>query len=156
MSGESISPPDPESGADSLVDIVMSGRRFIVIPYVFSVILLSFKRSMGGVHLVKTGEWPMGQLFGAATVTTLFGWCGMPMGIIWSVICLFYLWRGGKDVTLQLLCRSVGGPEAKRILAASPKPLLPNSIWLLRLLILIPMVVLTLVVFCILFPPPWI
>lgn len=150
------SPPPLPNDAPSLVDAVLAGQRLVIIPYVFSVILLSFNRSMGGVHLVKTGGWPMGEIFKASCITALFGWIGMPMGMIWTVICLFYLWRGGKDVTRAVLERSVGEAEARQILASAPKPKLPASIWWVRLIIVIPMVVLTLFIFCILFPPPWV
>lgn len=149
-------PPIPASESPGLVEAVMAGQRLVIVPYVFSVVILSFKRSMGGVHLVKTGGWPMGKIFGASCITALFGWIGMPMGIIWTVICLFYLWSGGKDVTRAVLAASVGEAEAKRILKTAPKPKLPASIWFVRMIIVIPMTLLTLLIFCILFPPPWV
>jgi hypothetical protein len=71
------------------------------------------------------------------------------------VICLFYLWRGGKDVTRAVLAASLGEAEAKRILSIAPKPKLPASIWVVRLIIVVPMILVTLFILCILFPPPW-
>lgn len=123
-----------------LEQMVMNGYRFRTIPYVVSVVFMSFRRSMGGVHHVKTGEWPMGQVIGATCVTSLLGWWGFPFGIAWTVISLFQLWGGGKDQTRKILTQALGAPEAKRILAAAPKPKPPGTIWLVRLLILIPVI----------------
>ena len=148
--------PPTESPDEDLISMVRSGRRLVMVPYVFSVLILSFKRSMGHVHVVGEGEWPMKQVWAAAFVTVFFGWIAMPMGMIWSVLALYHLWHGGKDITLELLSHSVGPEELKQIIATSPKPRPPASIWLVRLLILVPMAVISLFVFCILFPPPWI
>ena len=141
--------------SNATLEAVMNGQRFVIVPYVFSLILWTSQRSMGGVHVVKTGEWPMRQLFGAACITSLFGWCGIPRGIPWTIVNLIYLWRGGRDVTLLLLTPSVGIEEARRILATAPKPKPPASIWYLRLLILVPLAILTVLLLCILIPPPW-
>jgi hypothetical protein len=121
-----------------LEERVMRGYRFMTIPYVVSVMILSFRRSMGGVHEVNTGEWPMGQVIGATFITCLFGWWGIPFGILWTILSLFYLWRGGRDCTREILTQALGAQEAKRILAAAPRPKPPASIWLVRLVILIP------------------
>lgn len=127
----------PDAG-HPVVKAVMAGKRYVVYPYVASLLILTFRRSMGSVRLVETGSWPMGPLFGAATITTLFGWWGFPWGIIWSPLALFNLWRGGSDATKDILAEAVGFPEAKRILSIAPKPKPPLTIWLVRLLILVP------------------
>jgi hypothetical protein len=134
---------DPVPGnqePSDLEQLVMSGYRFKTIPYVISAVFISFRRSMGGVHEVKTGEWPMGQVIGATCITCLLGWWGFPFGIAWTVISLFHLWGGGQDRTRKILTQVLGAPEAKRILAAAPKPKPPGTIWLVRLLILIPVI----------------
>ena len=127
----------PES-EHPVVKAVMAGKRYVIYPYVASLLVLTFRRNMGSVRLVETGNWPMGPLFGAATITTFFGWWGFPWGIIWSPLALFNLWCGGRDATKEILTDVVGGPEAKRILSIAPKPSPPLSIWLTRLLILVP------------------
>ncbi|MBC8126211.1 MAG: hypothetical protein H8M99_03550 [Gloeobacteraceae cyanobacterium ES-bin-144] len=135
MPAESPSLPLPVP--DSVESMVMSGYRFITIPYVYSFVVLSFHRNWGGVHLIRTGEWPIGKVFGAACVTCLVGWWS-PSGMFYSLWSLFYLWLGGCDMTPQVLEQIVGETEAKRILAVAPKPKIPAEIWWVRLLIVLP------------------
>lgn len=118
--------------------MVMSGRRLVIYPYVFSFILISIRRNLG-VQVVETGKWPVGKLMGATALNSLFGWWGFPFGIIISVINLFYLWNGGRDLTKVWLMEMVGRKEAKRIFSIAPKPELPPLIWLVRLIALIPL-----------------
>ncbi len=147
--------PTPPAESNELVEAVRNGQRYVIIPYVVSVILWSFRPSIGGVHVVKTGQWPMRQLFLATCVTSLFGWCGIPRGIPWTIVTLIDLWRGGRDVTLLLLVAVVGAEEAEKILAASPKPKRPPAMRWLRLLIFIPLFILSALLLCIFIPPPW-
>jgi hypothetical protein len=142
-------PPQFDSVSDAsrpksdLENLVMSGHRFVTIPYVVSVVILSFRRGLGGVHVVKTGEWPVGKVIGATAITSLCGWWGFPFGIIWTVISLFHLWKGGSDVTRKLLVQDLGPQEASRIMASAPKPKRPGAIWLARLIILLPVILIT-------------
>lgn len=131
-------PPPLPLPEHPVVDEVMAGRRFVTYPFVVSLLVLSFNRNMGGVRLVGRDQWPMVPLFGATLVTILFGWWGFPWGIIWSPISLFHLWRGGRDSTLDVLGNVVGYPDARRVLDAAPKSKPPAGIWMVRLLILMP------------------
>ena len=121
------------------MDAVLQGSRFIVVPYNFSIVILAFKRSMGGVKFVAPGQWPMGEVFGATAITGLFGWWGFPFGLIWTVANLFHLWNGGRDVTQQVLAAEIGPVEAKRVIRASHKAKLPAGIWGVRALIAMPL-----------------
>lgn len=146
MSTPAVSPLDrylppelPEATSSHPVVLsVMAGQRYVIYPYVASALIMTFRRSMGSVRVVETGQWPMGPLFGATAITTLFGWWGFPWGLVWSPAALFNLWRGGRDATKEILADVVGAPEAKRILAVAPKPKLPATIWLARAVILVP------------------
>lgn len=131
----------------TVVDQVMDGTRFVTIPYVFSILILSFQRSMGGVHEVRTGEWPGGKMIQATLITCLFGWWGFPFGILFSILSCFYLFLGGRDVTRQVLEKAVSKEEARKILRAAAKPKLPASIWVVRAIILFPFALLALVIF---------
>ncbi|MEO5912782.1 MAG: hypothetical protein ABIS50_01005 [Luteolibacter sp.] len=127
----------PES-EHPVVKAVMEGKRYVIYPYVASMLVLTFRRSMGSVRVIETGDWPMGPLFGATVIPTFFGWWGFPWGLIWSPMVLANLWRGGRDATKDILADVVGLPEAKRILSIAPKPKPPATIWLSRLVILVP------------------
>jgi hypothetical protein len=132
-------PPLPLPG-HPLVTEVMAGRRFVTYPFVVSLLLISFKRNMGGMRVVENGQWPIAPVFGASLVTILFGWWGFPWGIVWSPLALYYLWMGGRDSTKEILAAEIGAAEAMRVLKTAPKVRPPSSIWLVRALILIPVV----------------
>ena len=135
-----VADPTPSSPLDNgWEEMVMNGRRLVIYPYVFSIVVMTLRRNMAGVHVVETGKWPMGQLMGASLITSLFGWWGLPFGIIWSFINLFHLWNGGRDLTKSVLTEALGKQEAKRILAIAPKPKPPGLIWVVRFIILIPL-----------------
>ena len=131
----------------TVVEQVMDGTRFVTIPFIFSIFILSFKRHIGGVHEVRSGEFPIGGLAKAAAVTALFGWWGFPFGILWSLLTTFYLWRGGRDQTLEILKNTVGPQEAKRILSIAPKPKLPPTIWLVRAIAITPICLFAILIF---------
>ncbi len=131
-------PPPLPLPEHPVIDEVMAGRRFVTYPYVVSLLVMSFNRNMGGVRVVSRDQWPMLPLFSATFITTFFGWWGFPWGIIWSPLSLFHLWRGGRDSTLDVLASAVGHADARRVLAVAPKPKPPACIWLVRLLILMP------------------
>ncbi len=142
---EPTEPTPPE--IHSLEELVMAGYRFVTLPYVFSVLVLSIRKNMGNVYLVKIGDWPMRELFRAACVSALFGWWGFPFGFAYTILSLWHLWHGGRDMTWRVLEQSQGRKEAKRIMAAAPKVKLPATIWWVRLVILIPVAALVIVYF---------
>jgi hypothetical protein len=145
---------DAGAGDHPIIREVMAGKRYVTYPYVVSILVMSFRRTMGGVRVVETGAWPVGPLFGAALVSGFFGWWGFPWGLVWTPLILHNLWRGGRDATREILTNIVGAPEAKRILKIAPKPKPPGAIWLVRLFLLIPLALVALLVFAIATSPP--
>ena len=129
-------PVVPAGRPATLVEAVQAGHRFYLVPYVISAVVITFRRNMGQVHEVSDGKWPVLPIAGATLLTSLLGWWGFPWGVAFSFATLIRLWNGGKDVTKDLLQQAVGTEEAKRILAAAPKPVKPPSFLLLRLLVL--------------------
>lgn len=132
-------PPPLPLPDNPLVHEVMAGTRFVTYPFVFSLLVLSFNRNMGGVHAVGSGRWPVSPILGAAVVSIFFGWWGFPWGIIWTPVSLFHLWNGGRDATKDVLSAEIGAAEAQRVLKAAAKPKPPSSIWLVRALIILPL-----------------
>jgi hypothetical protein len=135
-------PPPPPLPDHPLVGEVMAGRRYVTYPFVVSLLVISFNRNIGGLRTVANGQWPVGPVFGAALVTILFGWWGFPWGIVWTPLALYYLWLGGRDSTKDILTAEIGHVEARRVLKAAPKPRPPGSIWLVRAMILLPVLLL--------------
>ena len=131
-------PPPLPLPSHPMVEEVMSGCRFVTHPYVVSLLIISLNRTLGGIQVIGRGPWPLGNLFGATLISLIFGWWGFPWGILWTPIALYHLWRGGRDCTEAFLIEAVGHADARRVLAAAPKPKAPPAIWIVRLLILVP------------------
>jgi hypothetical protein len=62
------------------------------------------------------------------------------------------LWKGGHDYTREMLSVIAGAPEAKRILSIAPQPKPPTAIWLVRSVILMPLLGLGVWLFETIFP----
>ncbi|HEX7260217.1 MAG TPA: hypothetical protein VF258_00220 [Luteolibacter sp.] len=120
-----------------LAERVGRGERLVSYPFIVSIVILTSQRSMGGVRWVKSGDWPMAPLIRATVVTSLFGWWGIPFGPIFSGLSLFYLWRGGRDATKEVLINALGAQAALQIIKSSPNPNIPPAIWFARAIILI-------------------
>lgn len=87
---------------EQIIREVDNGARFVAYSYVFSILIMSFKRYRE-VHLVRPNESIFGKMFGTFLVTLLFGWWGFPWGIIWSIGSLFNNIAGGTDVTDEII-----------------------------------------------------
>ena len=118
----------------------MEGTRFVTLPYVVSIVIMTSQRNLGGIHEVRTGRWPVGEMVQAALVTVFFGWWGLPFGPLYSLLSCFYLCIGGRDATREILEKTVGREEARRILLTAKKPKLPVSIWVVRAIIITPLI----------------
>ena len=76
--------------------------KFVVYQYCVSIIILTFKRS-SDIYFVRGDENPVtkGLLFSA--ISFLFGWWGIPWGPIYTVQSLVTNFKGGKDVTQEVM-----------------------------------------------------
>jgi tetratricopeptide (TPR) repeat protein len=78
--------------------------RFVTYPYVFSFVVVTFQRAFTGCwcRLHRIQRW-----FAASIITSIFGWLGIPFGIVLTPIRLLQLARGGlldNNVNGQILC----------------------------------------------------
>jgi tetratricopeptide (TPR) repeat protein len=79
--------------------------RAIVIPYVFSVIVMTMRRTWVGVYCWRHRLLRLGA---AGLISALFGWWGIPWGFIYTPVALFKLAKGGdipEDENVELLAR---------------------------------------------------
>lgn len=105
-SGQSFNMPSTQ-GAPSCE---ICGRRdeslrAIVIPYVVSLLVVTFRRSWAGVYCWRHR---FQRLLAAGFISSLLGWWGVPFGFIYTPITLFKLARGGDrpdDENVELLAR---------------------------------------------------
>jgi hypothetical protein len=68
--------------------------RLVVYPYVFSLLVVSFRRSFAGLWCKKHRNL---RLALASFITATFGWLGIPHGILWTPVALAELVQGGRQ-----------------------------------------------------------
>lgn len=93
--------------ATDLQEEVKDGARFVYYAWTISVIILTFKRT-SGVYLVYPEENRVSKGFIFTLITFLFGWWGIPSGPKHSLESIRTNWRGGKDVTDEVMAVVAG------------------------------------------------
>jgi hypothetical protein len=81
---------------------ITKGAKFVIFPYCFSIIILTFKRS-SDIHFIKAGENSLKKRLPFIFISFFLGWWGIPWGIIYTIQCLFTNLRGGNDITEQVI-----------------------------------------------------
>jgi len=89
------------SGSALAVEMQRGGR-FVVFPYCVSIVILTFKRS-SGVYFIRAGESAAAKGLIFSLTSLLFGWWGIPWGPIYTIQSLVVNFKGGRDVTQQVL-----------------------------------------------------
>jgi hypothetical protein len=85
---------------------LQSGARFIVFQYCFSLLVITYKRP-SDFYFIRPGEnaVAMGLVF--SLISMLFGWWGFPWGPVYTIQSLKVNFRGGEDVTQNVLATLV-------------------------------------------------
>ena len=80
------------------------GAKFVIYSYAFSLLIVSFKRS-SGIFFIRPGAEPAlwTRALPYSLIAFLFGWWGIPHGIIYTFWSLGSNFTGGKDVTSEVL-----------------------------------------------------
>lgn len=89
------------SGADLSAELEKGGK-FVVYQYCISILVMTFKRS-SNIYFVSADENPIvkGLLF---TVLSFFlGWWGIPWGPIYTIEAFIVNFKGGRDVTAEII-----------------------------------------------------
>jgi len=79
-------------------DEVNDGGKFVIYSYCFSVIVMTFKRGTD-IYFVRPGQSRFAKGLPFFLISFLFGWWGLPWGIIYTIQTLAINIGGGKDVT---------------------------------------------------------
>jgi len=78
------------------------GGRFVIYQYCISILILTFKRP-SDIYFVRAGESAVGKGLGFSLISLLLGWWGIPWGPIHTIGSFITNFRGGKDVTQEVL-----------------------------------------------------
>jgi len=88
--------------ADHVQSQLDRGARFVLYQYCISLLIVTFRRS-SDIRFVRAGEGSVGGGLGYSALSLLLGWWGIPWGPIYTVQSLVTNFRGGKDVTQEVL-----------------------------------------------------
>lgn len=78
------------------------GGKFVTYQYCISVLILTFKR-FSGIHYIAPDKSRVVPGLAYSLLTLLVGWWGIPWGPIYTIEGLWINFRGGKDVTREVL-----------------------------------------------------
>ena len=81
---------------------IQKGGRFVVYPYVISILIMTFKRS-SNIYFIKADESAVVKGLPFTLLSLVVGWWGIPWGIIYTIQALIDNLRGGRDVTAEVL-----------------------------------------------------
>ncbi len=87
---------------DEINSELKKGGRFVIFQYCISVLIMTFKRP-SNVYFIKAGESTVGKSFGFNIISLLLGWWGIPWGPIYTIGSLINNFKGGKDVTSEIV-----------------------------------------------------
>jgi len=93
-------------------DEINKGGKFVIYSYCVSIIILSFKRS-SDIYFIKREQNAVAKSLPWTLISLLFGWWGIPWGIIYTIGALGTNFGGGKNVTTEIMSfihAQTGGP----------------------------------------------
>lgn len=95
------------------------GDRYVIFEYCISLIAVTFRRPSGPIRL-RPGQraWVRGLPY--CLVSLVFGWWGLPWGVIYTPLTIFTNLTGGCDITSQ--CPPGRPPDAGPGTSSGPAP----------------------------------
>jgi len=78
------------------------GGRFIIFQYAVSALIITFYRP-SDIYFVRPGENALGKGLPFSLLSLVAGWWGIPWGPIRTIQALVVNFRGGKDVTKEIV-----------------------------------------------------
>ena len=81
---------------------IAQGAHFVVYQWCASFLILTIKRG-SDVHYIAPGRSRVTPGWEFTLITFLVGWWGIPWGPIYSIQSLITNFRGGRDVTLEIM-----------------------------------------------------
>lgn len=92
---------DIKSGGE-LQQEIQQGGKFVAYQYYISVLILTFRRS-SNVYFIRHEENAVVKGLPFTLLSLLLGWWGIPWGPIYTVQSVWVNFKGGRDVTSEVL-----------------------------------------------------
>lgn len=87
---------------DDIEREVEAGGRFVFYEYCISLIVVSARRP-SDLYFLRGDDWGIVRGLRYCLVSLLFGWWGIPWGLVYAPLTLFNNLGGGCDVTDEVL-----------------------------------------------------
>ena len=92
---------NPYMTLEELNNEIENGARFVIFTYTFSIIFLTIRRPTKDIYFVKNEELPIKYGYPFLLISILFGWWGIPFGLIYTPMSIYDAFCG-KDVTEEV------------------------------------------------------
>jgi hypothetical protein len=78
------------------------GGKFVTFQYCISILVMTFKRR-SNIYFIKADENAIVKGLPFTLLSLFLGWWGIPWGIIYTIETLGINFKGGRDVTQQVI-----------------------------------------------------
>jgi hypothetical protein len=92
---------DIKSGGE-LQQELQQGGKFVIYQYCISILILTFRRS-SDVYFIRYEENAIVKGLPFTFLSLVLGWWGIPWGPIYTVQSIWVNFKGGRDVTKEVL-----------------------------------------------------
>ena len=92
---------DIKSGGE-LGQELQQGGKFVIYQYCISILILTFRRS-SNVYFIRHEENAVVKGLPFTLLSLVLGWWGIPWGPIYTVQSIWVNFKGGRDVTKEVL-----------------------------------------------------
>jgi hypothetical protein len=89
---------------DQLRFEIQRGAKLVYYQYAISILVMSFRRA-SSIYFIPAGENAIAKGLPWTGLSLLAGWWGIPWGPIWTIQALVTNFRGGKEVTAEIVGR---------------------------------------------------
>jgi len=78
------------------------GAKFVIYQYCISILILTFRRP-SDIYFIRGGESAVTRGLGFSLISLFLGWWGIPWGPIYTIGSFVTNFKGGTDVTADVL-----------------------------------------------------
>jgi len=88
--------------AQELNGEIERGAKFVIYEYAISIVVMTFKRP-SDIYFIRSDEGSIAKGLLFSLISLLLGWWGIPWGPIHTIASFVTNFRGGKDVTREVV-----------------------------------------------------
>lgn len=100
---------DIKSGGQLQAEIHQGGK-FVMYQYCISILILTFKRS-SNIYFISHDQSPVVKGLPFTLLSLVLGWWGIPWGPIYTIQSVWVNFKGGKDVTQEVLASMMSAAQ---------------------------------------------